>query len=156
MLSQKAKYALRAIMMLAEQADTDEPLRVPAIAERERISLKFLETILVELRDAGLVESRRGRRGGYRLKRAPSEISFGDVIRVIDGALAPIRCASRFQFQACADCQDVGSCVIRWAMVRARDAIAEALDHCTLAEALAQQIALPPAHLSGPDPTPLG
>lgn len=144
MLSQKAKYALRAVMMLAERAGDPEPVRVPEIAQRERISLKFLEAILVELRDAELVESRRGRHGGYRLKRPPEEISFGDVIRTIDGALAPIRCASRFQFQPCADCTDVAACVIRWAMIRARDAISDALDHCTLAEALAQQIKLPP------------
>ncbi|HLY58565.1 MAG TPA: Rrf2 family transcriptional regulator, partial [Stellaceae bacterium] len=144
MLSQKAKYALRAAMMLAERAGDSEPVRVPEIAQREHISLKFLEAILVELRDAGIVESRRGRNGGYKLRRSPDEISFGDIIRVIDGALAPIRCASRFQFQPCADCPDVASCVIRWAMIRARDAISDALDHCTLAEALSQQIKLPP------------
>jgi Rrf2 family protein len=158
MLSQKAKYALRAVMMLAERAGEADPVRVPEIAQRERISLKFLEAILVELRDAGLVESRRGRNGGYRLKRAPEEISFGDVIRIVDGPLAPIRCASRTQFEPCADCPDVASCVIRWAMVRARDAISNALDHCSLAEALSQQIKLPPdlaAHISGATETPI-
>ena len=150
MLSQKAKYALRAVMMLAERQGDPQPVRVPEIARREHISLKFLEAILVELRDADIVESRRGRSGGYRLKRSPEQISFGDIIRVVDGPLAPIRCASRTQFQACADCRDVASCVIRWAMLKARDAISDALDNCSLASALAQQIKLPPELLRTP------
>ncbi len=126
-------------MMLAERAPDPKPVRVPEIASREHISLKFLETILVQLRDAGIVESRRGRNGGYRLKRSPEDISFGDIIRVVDGPLALIRCASRTQFEPCADCADVGSCAIRWAMVKARDAVATALEGCSLASALERQ-----------------
>jgi Rrf2 family protein len=151
MLSQKAKYALRAVMMLAEQETSPALLRVPEIARRERISLKFLEAILVQLRDAGIAQSRRGRNGGYRLSRPAEEVSFGDVIRAVDGPLAPIRCASRTRFEPCADCGDVASCVIRWAMLKTRDAIAETLDHCSLAEALRQQIKLPPFVLADPE-----
>ena len=141
MLSQKAKYALRALLLLAEHADSPQPIAISEIAERERISRKFLETILVELRDGGLLESQRGRHGGYRLGRPPGEITFAEAIRVIDGPLAPIGCASRTQFRPCEDCIDVNSCLIRWAMLKARDAVADALDNCTLADALKQKAA---------------
>ena len=143
MLTQKAKYALRAALSLARNWNDSEPLSIREIAEEEGISLKFLEAILLELRNAGILESRRGRSGGYRLARPPEEISFGAVIRAIDGPLAPIRCASRLYFEPCADCVDVRNCSIRWVMIKARDAIADTLDHCTLAEALAQKVELP-------------
>jgi len=133
MLSQKAKYALRAVLLIAESGS---PLTAREIAGRERISLKFLEAIFVVLRDADIVTSRRGRVGGYRLTRAPADVSFGEVIRAIDGPLAPIRCASRTQFEACADCIDVETCAVRWAMTKVRNAIAGALDECTLGDAL--------------------
>jgi Rrf2 family protein len=150
MLSQKAKYAMRATLILAERWGRQEPVSIREIAEREGISVKFLETILVELRDAGIVESRRGRSGGYRLRRPPEEVSFGSVIRAIDGPLAPIRCASRLYFEPCADCQDIRNCSIRWVMIRARDALADALDHSSLAEALAQKVELPDGALVEP------
>jgi Rrf2 family protein len=136
MLSQKAKYALRAVLMLAESFGAGTPVAVSGIAERERIPQKFLEAILVELRDAGILDSRRGRYGGYSLRRPPEGISFGEVIRAIDGPLALIPCASRTQFKACEDCADVVTCSIRWAMLNARDAIAASLDGCSLADAL--------------------
>lgn len=136
MLSQKAKYALRAVLMLAESFGTGTPLPVSEIAVRERIPQKFLEAILVELRDQGILDSRRGRYGGYRLSRSPKSIGFGEVIRAIDGPLALIPCASRTQFKACEDCADVVTCSIRWAMLNARDAIAASLDGCSLADAL--------------------
>jgi Rrf2 family protein len=136
MLSQKAKYALRAVLMLADGAGAGQPIAVSEIAEHERIPQKFLEAILVELRDAGFLDSRRGRYGGYSLRRPPESISFGEVIRAIDGPLALIPCASRTQFKACVDCADVVNCSIRWAMLNARDAIAASLDGCSLADAL--------------------
>jgi Rrf2 family protein len=139
MLSQKAKYALRAVLMLAEDETATAPTAISAIAERERISQKFLEAILVELRNKGFLTSRRGRLGGYRLARPADDISFGDIIRAIDGPLAPIHCASRTQFKPCEDCADIKNCSIRWAMIRARDAIAEALDGCSLAQALRRE-----------------
>jgi Rrf2 family protein len=150
MLSQKAKYAMRATLLLAERWGEREPVSIREIAQGEGISLKFLETILVELRDAGIVESRRGRSGGYRLCRPPEEVSFSSVIRAIDGPLAPIRCASRHYFEPCADCQDIRNCSIRWVMIRARDALADALDHSTVAEALAQKVELPGGALGTP------
>jgi len=139
MLSQKAKYALRAVLYLAERHDDGDLMLIADIAEKEQIPRKFLEAILVELRNDGILESRRGKNGGYRLARPLDRISFGDVIRSIDGPLAPIRCASRTQFQPCTDCQDVDSCAIRWAMTKARDAMASVLDGWTLADAVRQR-----------------
>ena len=139
MLSRKAKYALRALLVLAEHAGAPAPMPISEIADREQISRKFLEAILVELRDIGLLDSQRGRHGGYRLARSPEAITFAEVIRAIDGPLAPISCASRTQFRPCDDCRDVSTCAIRWAMLKARDALASALDDCSLADALKQK-----------------
>jgi Rrf2 family protein len=133
MLSQKAKYALRAVLLLA---GSESPLTARDIAAREGLPLKFLEAIFVVLRDADIVISRRGRPGGYRLARGAASISFGEVVRAIDGPLAPIRCASRTQYEPCSDCADVETCPIRWSMMKARDAIAGALDGCSLHDAL--------------------
>ena len=138
MLSQKAKYAMRALLVLATR-DDEEPVHIADIAEAENISRKFLEATLLELRKHGILASRRGQRGGYRLARAPNEISFGEVIRIIDGPLAPLSCASVTAFQLCPDCRDPHSCSIRWLMQKVRDATAGVLDKCTLADALGQR-----------------
>jgi Rrf2 family protein len=142
MLSQKAKYALRALLVLTARAD-DEPVHVAEIAEAEQISRKFLEATLLELRKRGILASQRGPYGGYRLARPASEISFGEVIRIIDGPLAPLPCASVTAFRLCADCARPHDCVIRWLMQNVRDATAGVLDNCTLADALGKR---PMAH----------
>jgi Rrf2 family protein len=135
MLSQKAKYALRALMVLARRED-DNPIHIADLARSENIPRKFLEATLLELRKHGLLTSRRGPRGGYGLARPASEISFGEVIRIIDGPLAPLPCASVTAFRLCSDCPDPHGCSIRWVMQRVRDATAGVLDECTLADAL--------------------
>ncbi|WP_029008989.1 RrF2 family transcriptional regulator [Azospirillum halopraeferens] len=135
MLSQKAKYALRALTMLAEHR-SDDLVAIADIAEREAIPRKFLEAILVELRKHGLLFAKRGKAGGYRLARPASEISFGEIIRLMDGMLAPIPCASRQSFQPCADCADPNVCFIRRTMVDVRNAIANVLEKRTLADAV--------------------
>ncbi|WP_431859154.1 RrF2 family transcriptional regulator [Azospirillum sp.] len=135
MLSQKAKYALRALIMLAEQPGDDLVL-IADVAERENIPRKFLEAILVELRKAGLLFAKRGKSGGYRLARTPSEITFGEVIRLMDGHIAPIPCASKNAFKPCTDCEDPATCSTRWLMIQVRDATAAVLDNRTLADAL--------------------
>jgi Rrf2 family protein len=142
MLSQKAKYALRALLVLAAQPD-DEPVHIADIAESERISRKFLEATLLELRKHGVLASRRGQHGGYRLARPASEIAFGEVIRIIDGPLAPLPCASVTAFRLCSDCAAPHDCSIRWLMQKVRDATASVLDECTLADALGKR---PAAH----------
>ncbi len=141
MLTQKAKYALRALIMLAERTD-DELVLIADIAERENIPRKFLEAILVELRKHGLLFAKRGKSGGYRLARPASDITFGEVIRLIDGHLAPIPCASKYAYRPCEDCQDPATCSTRWLMIQARDAIAEVLDNRTLTDALRHRIAV--------------
>ena len=134
MLSSKAKYALRAAVFLSEKHRDHTWSMTAEIAESEEIPKKFLEAILVELRDHGIVDSRRGRYGGHRLAHPPSRISVGDIIRVIDGPLAPTPCSSRTQYGACADCVDPVICALRPVLQEARDAIAGVLDGCNLAQ----------------------
>jgi Rrf2 family protein len=138
MLSQKAKYALRALLVLAARKD-DEPVHIADIATSENISRKFLEATLLELRKHGVLVSRRGQHGGYRLARRADEISFGEVIRIIDGPLAPLPCASVTAFRLCSDCPNPNDCSIRWLMQKVRDATAGVLDECTLADALGKR-----------------
>ena len=104
MLTNKAKYGLRAMCALA-QADGGR-LQAHAIASAANVPEKFLEAILVELRKAGFVDSRRGHRGGHALARPASDIPVGDLIRAIDGPLAPVRCASMTAYEPCTDCVD--------------------------------------------------
>lgn len=138
MLSQKARYALRAMLHLAERS-RDEPTLIGEIAEREHVPKKFLELILLDLKKRGLVHSVRGRNGGYVLGRAPEEISFAEVIRVIDGPLALAPCASRKAYRKCDDCIDETTCAIRKALIIARDATAEVLERISLASAIADR-----------------
>ena len=132
MLTAKGKYGLKAVVHLAgvEPARTTQAID---IAEAHNIPKKFLDAILGDLRTAGIVLAKKGPGGGYRLARAADQIKVGTVIRALDGALAPIACASRNAYQACADC-DVKTCTIRLTMTRVRDAIAEVLDRLTVAD----------------------
>ena len=132
MLTAKGKYGLKAVVHLAsvEPAKTTQAID---IAEAHNIPKKFLDAILGDLRGAGIVLAKKGPGGGYRLARAADQIKVGAVIRALDGALAPIACASRNAYQACADC-DVKTCTIRLTMTRVRDAIAEVLDRLTVAD----------------------
>jgi Rrf2 family protein len=134
MLSSKAKYALRAAVFLAEKYAEDAWALASDIAETQDLPKKFLEAILVDLRDHGIVDSRRGRYGGYRLSRPPERIVVGDVIRTIDGPLALTPCSSRTQYGACADCVDPAICALRPVLQEARDAVAGVLDNCSLAQ----------------------
>jgi Rrf2 family protein len=136
MLSQKAKYGLKALIYLARNP-TPTGIRIADIAESECIPRKFLDAILLELKKDGIVASRIGRAGGYRLAQGPDTIGIGQVIRVLDGPLAPIPCASRTAYRPCPDCKDVEACLIRRAMREARDAMAGVLDTMSLAELIA-------------------
>jgi Rrf2 family protein len=134
MLSSKTKYALRAILRLAENAPEGIWLQTNDVAEREQVPRKFLEAIFVQLRDHGIIESRRGAQGGHRMLRDPATVSVADVIRVLDGPLALTPCASRTRFRQCADCVDISECRLQPLMQRARDAVAGVLENCSLAE----------------------
>jgi Rrf2 family protein len=140
MLSSKAKYALRAALHLAERADRGGWTQTADIAEAERIPRKFLEAILVQLRDNGLLESRRGPSGGHRLRMAAEQISVAHIIRIVDGPLALTPCASRTRFGPCADCIDIESCRLRRLMQQARDAVAGVLDGCALSDLARMEI----------------
>ncbi len=133
MLSSKAKYAVRAAAMLAERADREEWTQTAEVAEQERIPRKFLEAILVQLRDHGIVDSRRGAHGGHRLAQPPSEISVADIIRIFDGPLALTPCASVTRFRPCVDCVAIEACRLQHLMREARDAVAGVLENCSLA-----------------------
>jgi Rrf2 family protein len=135
MLSQKGRYALHALFVLAERGG-DEPMLIADIAEAAHVPRKFLEQILVELKKRGIVRSQRGRAGGYQLGRAPKDISFADVIRVTDGPLALSPCVSVTAYHRCGDCLDEKTCVIRKALLLARDATAQVLESRTLASVL--------------------
>ena len=126
----KAKYALRALSTLAQHEGM--PLTARQISELARVPESFLEAILVELRRAGYVASKRGLQGGHQLAKAPHDIRLGDLIRSIDGPLAPIRCASLTAYRACADCPDPEACAIRVLMTDVRNAISDVLDRRTL------------------------
>jgi len=150
MLTMKAKYALRALATLALNA----PGQLPAarIARDAAVPGKFLETILVDLRKAGLVESRRGIRGGHRLIRDPELITLGEVVRIVDGPIAPIRCASVTAYRPCSDCPDPPHCAVRLLMSEVREAMSGVIDHRSLAQfardgALLSQSASPAARL---------
>lgn len=134
MLSSKAKYALRAALVLAEDAEHEVWTSSFEIAEREAIPRKFLEAILVQLRDHGLIESRRGPGGGHRLRVPAAELTVADIMRIMDGPIALTPCASRTQFRACDDCVDIRNCRLRHLMQRVRDAAAGVLESCTLAD----------------------
>ncbi|THD79460.1 MAG: Rrf2 family transcriptional regulator [Phenylobacterium sp.] len=136
MLSQKARYALRALVELA-RASGDQ-LTSGELATRADAPRKFLEAILLELSRNGVIVSRRGKFGGYTLSRAAAEISFAEVIRIVDGPLALAPCVSpRLGFRKCDDCEDLATCALREALLRARDATAEVLEGYTLADAAA-------------------
>jgi Rrf2 family protein len=133
-LTSRAKYAVRATLVLAELKPTNGWTSAGELAEAADVPRKFLEAILTQLRDHGLVESRRGPAGGHRLVAKPSEVSAADVIRAIDGPLAMTPCASATAFAACDDCAAVETCRLRHLMRRARDAVASVLEECTLAD----------------------
>lgn len=137
MISQKARYALRALLYLAARGDV-APVQISEIAESEKIPRKFLEAILLELKKTGIVRSHRGRAGGYSLGRPAKDISFADVLRVTDGPLALSPCVSVMAYRKCDDCFEEAVCAIRKALLAARDATAQILESRNLAAAAAQ------------------
>ena len=135
MLSQRGRYALKALLNLARRGP-EHPQGVSVIAEQEQIPRKFLEAIMTELRKAQIVESTRGAAGGYRLSRPPDLITFGEVIRLTDGPLALLPCASRNFYRRCEDCVDETACALRQVMARVRNEVSVILDRTTLTDAL--------------------
>ncbi|WP_309646318.1 Rrf2 family transcriptional regulator [Phenylobacterium sp.] len=135
MLSQKARYGLRALVELARAQGAQ--VTSGELAARADAPRKFLEAILLELARNKVVVSRRGKFGGYVLARSAEEISFAEIIRIIDGPLALAPCVSRLSFRKCDDCPDLATCSLREALLRARDATSEVLEGYSLAAAAA-------------------
>lgn len=133
MLSARGKYGLKAMIHLAEGQGT-AGIQGAAIAAAQQIPKKFLDTILLELKHNGLVTSKKGKGGGYHLARAPARISVGEIVRILDGPLASIACASHSAYRACNDCPDEAACQIRRIMGEVRDATAKILDNTSLAQ----------------------
>jgi Rrf2 family protein len=140
MLTQRSRYALRAMIVLAGEKPGGAPYPMSRIATEAQIPRKFLEIILGELRNVGFVTSTRGKMGGFHLARPARLISLGDIIRTIEGPLALVPCVSRTAYRRCADCRDEAACAIRRAMMRVRDETARILDGTTLADATAEDL----------------
>ena len=135
MISKKTKYGLQALLALAREYGQG-PLLIADLAEREGIPRKFLEYILLQLKNAGLLQSRKGKGGGYSLAKPPGAISVGRAVRLLEGPLAPVPCVSVIAYRKCPECQDEQTCGIRLVMKDVRDAIAKVLDNTSLQEML--------------------
>jgi Rrf2 family protein len=133
-LSKRGEYALRALIDFGIAEELGRPLlKVSELVEKERLPLKFLEQILMQLRGAGYIETKRGKDGGYFLAKPTKEISLGKVIRLLDGPLAPISCVSQTAYERCT-CPDEDHCGLRMLMLDVRNAIARILDRYVLAD----------------------
>jgi Rrf2 family protein len=135
MISNKAKYAFRALLAIAA-APEGEAVTSSEVARRHKIPHKFLEQILLDLKKSGILESRRGKTGGYVMLRPAVTISFGEVLRIFEGPLAPLPCLSRQSYRKCEDCVSEANCEIRREFGRAYDASRRVLDERTIGDAL--------------------
>lgn len=148
MISQKAKYALRALVSLA-QAPKGEPVFISDIAEQQLIPKKFLEQILLDLKHHGILVSRRGKFGGYQLLKDPEEITFGSILRIVDGPIAPLPCLSKMAYRRCDDCKSEGNCEIRRIFSEVAEATRNVLDKRTIADAIGGVAPVPVDEESG-------
>lgn len=152
MISQKARYAIKALIALSG-APRGEPVQTREIAERGGgIPRAFLEQILLDLKRHGVVVSRRGKVGGYALTRAPADLSLGEILRIVDGPIAPLSCLSRNYYRRCDDCEEEVTCALRLALMEAFEAQVATLERTTLADVQARVAAAKgDAAWQGPD-----
>jgi Rrf2 family protein len=132
-LSQRTRYALRALLHLADRHGAG-PVQLSEIVREQNIPAKFLTVILSELKRAGMVDTLRGKEGGYWLAKPPEQITYGDIVRLTRGSLALLPCASRLNHKACENCVDEEVCRIRSVMLSVRDETANILDRISLAD----------------------
>ena len=135
MISQKSKYALKALTVLAEEYGKG-PVLIADVAARENIPRSFIELILLELKNHRFLDSRKGRGGGYFLAKSPAQISVGQVLRALEGPLAPLPCASKTAYRKCDECRDERTCGVRLLMRDVREATARILDSTSIADLL--------------------
>jgi Rrf2 family protein len=133
MISKKTKYALKALYHLAGQPSS-QPVLIADLAKAENIPKKFLEFILLTLRKGGILQSKIGKGGGYFLASAPSKVTLGSVVRILEGDLAPVQCLSETNYARCGECDDEATCGIRLVMMDVNKAMAQVLDNLTLAD----------------------
>ena len=133
MISNKTKYGLHALMNLSKKYSKG-PVLIADLAQEEGIPKKFLESILLDLKNNGILQSKKGKGGGYQLARDPSEVKIGQVIRILDGPLAPVSCVSQTAYKPCKECKDEYHCGIRLVMKDVREAMANILDKTSLAD----------------------
>jgi len=138
MISKKTKYALKGLLYLARKYNQG-PVLISDLAHDERIPKKFLELILLSLKNNGVLQSKKGKGGGYYLGKPPREISVGNVIRILEGPLAPVPCVSETAYAKCQECLDERSCGIRLVMKDVRDAISNILDKTNLADMMERE-----------------
>lgn len=142
MLSRKTKYAINALVYLARECKNGEPVQISRIAESEHIPRKFLEAILLDLRHAGMLNSRKGKTGGYYLQQSPEEINIADVMRLFDGPIALLPCVAYKYYKRCEECVDEETCGIRSVFSDVRAETVNMLKHATLAEIIVRSNAL--------------
>ena len=135
MISKKTKYGLRALVVLAKEYQRSLVL-ISNLSKSERIPQKFLEAILLDLKNKGFLRSKKGKGGGYALAKSPDEITMGQIIRILEGPLASVPCVSQTAYRKCDDCGEESICCIRVVMKEVRDAVANILDKTTLADIL--------------------
>ena len=142
MITQKMKYALKALLTLADEAalPAPEPLTIEEIARRSGTPKRFLEHILLEIRNAGVIASIRGRSGGYSLIKRPEEVSISEMLRLIDGPIAPLPCLSRRAYQRCEDCSDEAACCIRKVFAEVFWSYLVIIDSLTLADMMRSSV----------------
>ena len=136
-ISKRTQYGLKAMLALGQRYG-EGPVLIATLAKQESIPLKFLEVILLDLKGQGLLDSKKGKNGGYQLTRPPSTITLGSIIRMLEGPLAPLPCASETAYRPCEECEDIEACGTRIIMRQVRDAMADVLDRTSLADLLRQ------------------
>jgi len=141
MLSKKTKYAIKALVILGKNAD-QPPMQISKIAEQETIPKKFLEQILLDLRNSGFLYSKKGAGGGYSLNKDPKEIFLVDVMRITDGPIAMVPCASHKFYHKCDECREENTCGIRDVFVDVRDATLKILSETSIADIISRENAL--------------
>lgn len=134
MLSKKAKYAIKALTYLERKSHEESPVECAAIAEAENIPYKFLESIMRELRGAGMVRSRRGRKGGYKLNKPANDITLVEIMRLFDGPIALLNCVSERFYEKCPECVSEESCSIRKAFMKIHAVTLDILAHEDIAK----------------------
>jgi Rrf2 family protein len=136
-ISKRTQYGLKAMLALGSRYG-EGPVQIATLSKQESIPIKFLEVILLNLKATGVLDSKKGPHGGYQLSRPPSTITVGSLIRLMEGPLAPLPCASETAYRPCDECGDVESCGTRIIMRQVRDAMANVLDRTTLADLIKQ------------------